>query len=102
MKVLKIKEGKAYFVKMNDEGTEDEIITNITADDINNIIKYIVNGNRVEHCELENIKINNEAERIIYEELSKKINELIHNLDEINREIHEEYMDVFNKYKIEL
>lgn len=99
MKALIIENKKAYYKKSKDKAFEKEIITNITSEDIKNIIMYIMENEDIELCDTENIEINNKAEEIIYIHLAKKVNELIEEKTQIVKSVEDEYIQFISKYK---
>jgi|SRR5690554_2006714 len=102
MKALIVENKKAYYHKKNEGEIVKEPITNISSEDIKNLILYILKHDDIELCEpCENVEIVNKAEKIIYDNLSKKINNLIENKNKIVNDIEKNFNTMVSKYKTE-
>lgn len=99
MKCLKIYKGKGYFINKNKEEIE---LDKITTEDILWMIDQITDPkNLEENFEVDNIEkseIKNEAHKVIYQNLCKKLSDLIKNRKNFFDEIQSQYTDAIKKY----
>lgn len=98
MKILKIEnnEGFYYSIKNNNYCKLNEI----NAEDILDIVKYVLDENNddIEIDSYDEKLINNGAQKVIYNNLSIKLNDLINNKSNILDQIKKEYEDLYKKY----
>jgi len=99
MTYLKIESSQASYV---DEYDNFCPITNIDKNGLLNLINKALDERIIfEMDDPKQNKIPNEAQKIIYENIYKKINELIANKENIIREISNLYKEEYNKYTID-
>lgn len=99
MKVLKIDNGKCYF---STDGNINKSICDIGKEDLLKILDVIYSD---DECEIDefgaNIKINNDAERIIYESIYTGIIDYKSKINILKKEIENEFSKVIEKYSEE-
>ena len=98
MKILRIEAGKAEF---STNGQDSRIITDIGKDDIVLMLDRILNGKVEIDSETEDIRINNPAEKIIYNNLKEKFEGFIKHSDEIVSEITSIFEPIDSRLKTE-
>ena len=97
MKYLIVKNGRAFF---KDGEENDKGIDCITKDDILFLLKQVTNPDvNFEMDVLDNDNVKNEAEKIIYENIYTKFQELLKNKDKFVDESMSLYKEAFTKYK---
>jgi hypothetical protein len=94
MKILKIDDGKGYFLKENSFCEIDQI----TKDDILHYVDLIIGGEELEYDEYDENKLHNEAHKIIYGNLLDKIIDLKNHKDQLTDSIDQMYKTEIEKY----
>lgn len=96
MKCLEIKKGKGYF--LNQEGTMKEL-QDMKRDDLLYLLSVATSEDEsFEMDDMGSHPIDNEAHRIIYDNLYRKFKELLGNKTKFRDESMELYKDAINKY----
>lgn len=96
MKCLKIKSGQGYFSDINGK---DIAIDKISKDDILRFVDIITMSEEpIEIDDMNSNQIDNEAHKIIYMNLSEKLNELLSQRKRFVDESKSEYKEALEKY----
>ncbi len=84
MKILKIDNKIGKYLFLNEEKNEYKDITQINLEDLKKLIEFILNNN-VEKIKYDEKKLHNEnsPNKVLFEELSKKLNEVIDSKENI-------------------
>ena len=99
MKVLKIENNEGYLI-LNDNSI---IVTQVTKENILDALKLIYNTEQIEFDKFgDNLLINNEAQRIVYENLYKHLRQFDEDKQKLKDEIRREFEDVINKYSLNI
>lgn len=96
MKYLKIEGGKAYYLGSNNEY---QIIESIQKEDMLNLLDAATSKEIDFEMDEKIDDIQNEAHKIIYKELHKRLNELLENKDKFIDESEGLYKEALQKYK---
>lgn len=91
MKVLKIDEGKCFFISKNGNYLP---IVDISKDDIFYILNLIFENEDVELDESKDVEILNDVEKIIYINLEEQVNKFISEKNNLKIEIENEFKEV--------
>ena len=91
MKVLKIDDGKCYFLSANSNYLP---IVDISKNDIFYILNLIYENEDAELDKSEDIEILNDVEKIIYTNLEEQVNKFISEKSNLTIEIENEFKDV--------
>ena len=99
MKVLKIENKKCYY---SIDGINYTKITDITKDDIYNILSiiYSTNDYTLDLVE-EQTEIENDVEKLIYTNICNQIQTFIENIENLKNEIDSELSELLQKYQLE-
>ena len=96
MKLLRINNNNGEF---STDGKEYKEMEQITKEDIFEIIQKVMSIDKIEVDPInEDNKINSPAQKIIYENIFKKINELKQSKNDIIEECERKYKAAFDKY----
>ncbi len=97
MKYLKIESGKGYFLQEDNLNWQE--IDQIGKDDILRFLDVITaNDNSFEMDKIEGNSLQNEAHKIIYNNLWQKFNEMLDDRDRFSDESESLFKDAFEKY----
>lgn len=97
MTLLKVDDKKCFFLQIDEEGNEKFLpINDISKKDILNLLKIILR-NDINKIEIDE-DIPNEADKIIYSSLAKKLNEVIEQKNQILADVDKEYQNAFSRY----
>ena len=96
MKYLKVKKGKAYYL---DSDSNLQEIDSILKDDMLHLLDAATDKDINFEMDDDIESIQNEAHKIIYKELHKRLGELLANKDKFLDESESLYKDAFQKYK---
>lgn len=97
MKLLRISNNNGEF---STDGSEYKEIEHITKEDIFKIMQKVMSSDEIEFDIMnQDNKINSPAQKIIYENIFKKINELKESREDIIEECERKYKTAFDKYK---
>ncbi len=97
MKLLKIENMKGYFIK----DKEYKIIDEVSKEDIIQLLRNIYENENIElDCidESSNMDISMPSQKIIYEKMYEKFNELIEKKEELILSVKSEFKDSYEKY----
>ncbi|MBR0039639.1 MAG: hypothetical protein IJP71_06525 [Lachnospiraceae bacterium] len=99
MKVLKIENNEGY-LELNDNSIK---VTQVTKENIFDVLKLIYNNDQIEFDELtEDSPINNEAQRIVYDNMYEYLTKFNEEKQKLKDEVRSEFEDVINKYKLNI
>jgi hypothetical protein len=100
MKILKIEKEKAFYI---DKDSKYQSITDISKNDLKYLIRSALFESEVEMDTEETVqKINNEAERIIYNDIKEKLNSFLKQKELLLNEVDQLFKDSYEKYKEDL
>ena len=97
MKYLKIKEGDGLYLFKDDDNIEYKSVSEMVSSDIYNILLLMGDDNCIEMDE-EVTLINNEATKIVYENLLNQFKEFVEEKDIIKKEIDDTFSPLEQKY----
>lgn len=100
MKILKIEKEKAFYI---DKDSKYQSITDISKNDLKYLIRSALFESKVEMDTEETVqKINNDAERIIYNDIKEKLNSFLKQKELLLNEVDQLFKDSYEKYKEDL
>lgn len=99
MKVLKIENNEGY-LELNDNSIK---VTQVTKENIFDVLKLIYNNDQIEFDKMsDDLPINNEAQKIVYNNLYMYLTKFNDDKQNLKDEIRSEFEDVINKYKLNI
>ena len=98
MKILKIENGKGLYYSIKNSNYCE--LNNISAEEILDIVKFILDKSNsdIENDAYDETLIKNEAQKVIYNNLSIKLTNLINNKVNILEQIDNDFNDLYKKY----
>ena len=87
-------------MELNDNSIK---VTQVTKENIFDVLKLIYNNDQIEFDELtEDSPINNEAQRIVYDNMYEYLTKFNEEKQKLKDEVRSEFEDVINKYKLNI
>lgn len=98
MKVLKIANNQGLYIINN----EEKSILDINKEDIFSILEVVYSNGKIEIDKIDDThNILNDAEKVIYENIYKYLEDFIAKKEDISKEINDEFLDIIKYFEVE-